>query len=192
MKTNEHLREEQVVPYLDGRVGADERVGIDAHLEACAECRTRLSELRGVLDVLGEWPAVEASAGFTAAVRARVEAEAQRQSRGWSWRWPRTLPNPREVRGWVYAGAAVVAAAVLLVVLRPASPPPSAPPTPIAQPTETPGGVTPGTETVKEGAGDDLAAVEPILLENYELLREFDILFEAQPKRKSGSVKRGT
>lgn len=179
MKTNEHLREEQVVPYLDGRLGADERVGIDAHLEACAECRTRLSELRGVLDVLGEWPAVEASAGFTAAVRARVEAEAQAGASAWTWRW-------------VYAGAAVVAAAVLLVVLRPPSPPPSAPPTPIAQPTETPGGVTPGTETVKEEAGDDLAAVEPILLENYELLREFDILFEAQPKRKSGSVKRGT
>ncbi|MBI4462357.1 MAG: zf-HC2 domain-containing protein [Acidobacteria bacterium] len=169
MSGNEHLREEQVVPYLDKRLGAAERAAIDGHLQSCAECRTRVAGLRGVLDVLGEWRAADPSPGLVAAVRTRVEAEAR--AKAWPWRWR-----------WVYAGV-VVAAAVILLVVGVWSPTPS-PPT---------GAGTEFTQSSEPtGVSDDLATVEPVILEDYDLLRDFDILFEVPATTGTTPEKRGT
>lgn len=173
MSEREHIREEQVIPYLDRRLEAGERADVERHLGACTECRTRLDELRAVMEVLGEWPAVEASAGFTAAVRARLEAEAQPAAR---------VPMHRDWR-WVYAGGLGVAAVVLLVVAFWGPVPP----------TTTPAGGRGQTAAVTgEEATDELATTEPVLLEDYELLRDFDVLFETQTQKEPGSGKRGT
>lgn len=173
MSEKGHIREEQVVPYLDRRLEAAERGDVERHLAACTECRTRLDELRVVMDVLGEWPAVEASAGFTAAVRARIEAEAQPAAR---------VPMHRDWR-WVYAGGLGVAAVVLLVVAFWGPVPPTTTPT---------GGSGQTAGVTGEEASDELATTEPVLLEDYELLRDFDVLFEAQAQKEPGSGKRGT
>jgi len=161
MKANEHLREAQVIPYLDGRLAASERVAVESHLESCLECRTQVAELRRLLEVLEEWPAAEPSASFAAELQRRLDAAAQPAS----W-WGRLQVRP------IYAGAlAVVLAAAALITLWPPSQPEPVEPAQVAS-------------LEAEGVGEeDLAPVEPVLLENYELLREFDILFEAPPAK---------
>lgn len=160
MKANQHLQEEQIIPYLDGRLAASERGEVARHLESCGECRTQLAELRRLLAVLEEWRAVEPSASFAAALQRRLERAAHPAS---SW-WARLHVRP------IYAGAlAVVLLAVVLIGLWSPSPPEMVTTTQV-----------PSLEVEALG-GEDLAELEPVLLENYELLREFDILFEAQP-----------
>src|SRR3972149_1791158 len=69
---SEHLREEDFIQYLDGRLNEAARAGLDRHLAACADCRGRVDELRGVMGVLGEWQAAGPSPRFDAALRARL------------------------------------------------------------------------------------------------------------------------
>jgi len=161
-----HLKEEQVVPYLDGRLASEEQAAVERHLTACAECRTRIKDLRGLLGVLDEWRGAEVSPGFPAAVRQRIEAESAGAARSGSWRW-------------VYAGALAVAAAVLLVII--VQPP-------VPEPTGLPAEVT---QTPEETA-EEMALVEPVVLENYELLRDFDLLFEPPAEKKPPTNKQGT
>lgn len=170
-----HLRDETLIPYLDGRLPADERARLDRHLESCADCRTRLAEFRALLDTLNTWPAPEPSPGFTPALRARLAAEPAQPTS--PWRWPRPYG-----RRWVYAGATALAAALLLVVVLWQPTPPPGPATPIAE--------TPATRAPEPG--DALATLEPLLLENYDLLREFDILFETPPNGETPTPERGT
>ncbi|MGH9777374.1 MAG: anti-sigma factor family protein, partial [Candidatus Acidiferrales bacterium] len=73
---SEHLKEEVMVPFLDGRLDPAERGPLEAHLAACADCRAHVDELRAVVGALGEWPAVLPSPSFDAALRARVAQEA--------------------------------------------------------------------------------------------------------------------
>lgn len=183
MSGNEHLREEQGVPYLDGRLADEERAAVERHLAACADCRTRLAELRGLFAVLAEWPAVEPSAGFAAAARARLEAEAQADAPRQAW-WQFGL-RP------AYAGALSAVVLILLVVVFMPTAPPLGPqtPEPIAAPATN---VAESGTTSARGPGEEseaaaLATLEPVLLENYELLRDFDVLFEsARPEPKNG------
>jgi anti-sigma factor RsiW len=164
-----HLREEDYIPYLDGGLEAPERSRVDEHLAACDACRARLDEMRSVMGVLDEWKAVEASPAFDAALRARLEQE-------------KTQPV-----GWLVfrpAYAVALAAAVLLALALtfwPSATPGPAPDmvqTP-PQATEEVAQVTPPVQTTGTDAAEeteDLAALE--VMENYELLDQFDILFD--------------
>lgn len=162
---NTHWREEDLIPYLDGRLSAAERARLDQHLAGCAPCRAQLEETRALMGVLEEWKAVEPSAGFDAALRARLEQEKSRRA-GWFVLRP------------AYAAAAVLA--LLLVIglslLQPGSTPSVSPaggpePSPPAQVAQAPAAAS--------GEEEDLAVLENrVLLENYELLEEFDVLFE--------------
>lgn len=49
------------------------------HLEACADCRTELAELRATMDLMDAWTAPEPSAYFDSRVHARLR-EAQREA----------------------------------------------------------------------------------------------------------------
>ncbi|MDA2914606.1 zf-HC2 domain-containing protein [Acidobacteriia bacterium AH_259_A11_L15] len=164
---SEHLREEEFIPYLDGRLSEAERERLDVHLAACAACRAHCGELRALLGVLGEWKAAEPSPAFDAALRARLAEEATPPPRWYSLR-------P------VFAGA--LAAAILLalgVVLWEPGAPDAGPPVVTRPPSPSLPTGPPGNETPPGVSGDDLAVLEnPVLLENYELLEEFDILFE--------------
>ncbi len=157
MKARGHLREEQVVPYLDARLPANEREEVERHLESCVECRQQLAELRTLLVVLEEWGAVAPSASFDAALQRRLETA--------SW-WARLHVRP------IYAGVlAVVLVAAVLIMLWSPRPPETVTVSPV-----------PPREAEALG-GEDLAGLEPVLLENFELLHEFDILFEPQPAK---------
>lgn len=177
MSERKHLREELVVPYLDGRLGVEERAEVERHLEACAECQARVSGVRGVLEVLSQWEAAEPSEGFSRAVETRLEAEAQAEAARQA-RWVVRL-RP------AHAGVLAAAVAVLLVVallpttverVEPPAPAPTARPTERAQPMPTP-----SAEADREADSGELAALEPALLEDYELLRDFDVLFDREP-----------
>lgn len=173
----EHLREEEFIPYLDGRVSEAERRRLDDHLAACADCRTHLYELRALMGVLADWTAAEPSAGFDAALRARFAEEANRPQP-----WYAVRP------AYAVALAAAVVAALGLTLWQPA--PPEANPPSVAQ-TQPPVTVAPAPAPLTQATpaqpavSDDLAVLEnPVLLENYELLDEFDVLFEPLAEEK--------
>jgi anti-sigma factor RsiW len=175
---SEHLREEELVPYLDGRLDESDRRRLEAHAAACADCRARVEETRALFRVLGEWKAEEPSPAFDAAVRARLEAE-EAEGAGWFWLRP------------VYAGAlaAVLLMAAVWVLWRPVTTeaPGEAPPqvAEVKPPVErAPAPPAPVEQTPEPApAGDDLAALDnPVLLEHYELLEGFDALFEPLAK----------
>jgi anti-sigma factor RsiW len=177
---SEHLREEVIIPYLDGRLSAAERGPVEAHLGACAGCRAQVDELRAVVGVLGEWPGVSPSPSFDAAVRARVAQEAE-QGTGWFVLRP----------AWGAALAAAVVIAFALAMWQPAEveppPLPSAPqvalqPQPRQTPQQTP--AQPGTN-----GSDELAVLDnPEVLDNFKLLSEFDILFEVEEEKEDGKT----
>ena len=48
----------QLSAYLDGALTQTERTAVDAHLDACADCRARLAELRTVASLIGALPAL--------------------------------------------------------------------------------------------------------------------------------------
>lgn len=88
--------------YLDGRLEAAGDVRLEAHVESCAACRTRLAALRDAREALRALPAAEAPRSFR--LRAAQVGAA-----------PRPRPAPPLVRAMpvLSAAAIVVFAAVL-------------------------------------------------------------------------------
>lgn len=82
--------ESRILPYVDGRLKADEMKEMEAHLKSCAACELRVNEFRAVSSLLDEMPQIEPSGAFDARVRARVAAEPVKQS----W-WSVFAPSPR-------------------------------------------------------------------------------------------------
>ena len=82
--------ENRLIAYLDGKANRTERREAEAHLAACAACRTRAEEFRLLCGVLDEVPMKEPSPAFDARLRARLAAEPPRRS-FWTW----LTPSPR-------------------------------------------------------------------------------------------------
>ena len=164
-ETHNHLREEDIVPYLESRLAGPERTQVEAHLSACAECRSHLAGLRSVMSVLDEWAAVEPSPSFDAAVRQRIAAEPEKVT---VWAWLSLQPA---------LGAALVMAVLLTgaISLWRVSPP------------ETTGNdLEVALENrLSEGWNEILAEEDELtlmesqeLMADYELFKQFDVLFE--------------
>ena len=88
---NCHNVEKNSITYLDCKLDARQRREVETHLASCAACRERVRQFTELWDILDEAPAVLPSAGFDAALRARVAQEAQRGS-FWGWL---VAPSPR-------------------------------------------------------------------------------------------------
>ncbi|MGE0703320.1 MAG: anti-sigma factor [Vicinamibacterales bacterium] len=58
-------RGEEIVAYLYDDLDAAERERLEAHVQACAACRSEMSSLRGIRRELGRWNPPEPSVGFT-------------------------------------------------------------------------------------------------------------------------------
>ena len=177
---SEHLKEENIVPFLDGRLDPAERGPVEAHLAACAACRAQVEELRAVVGVLGEWPGVSPSPSFDAALRARVAQEAE-QGSGWFALRP----------AWGAALAAGVVLAVAVASWQPGEveppPLPEAPGVAVAPQPSPPAGTQP-TQPETNGS-DELAVLDnPEVLDNFKLLSEFDILFEVEEEKEEGKT----
>ncbi len=145
--------EKRLIAYLDERASAAERRDVEAHLDACAACRTRAEEFRALWSVLDEAPAVEVSPAFDARLRARIAAEPPRQSL-----WASLVPSPR----------LAFAAALLLVLSVWIS---SLPPNPAQNPP---------VATTSEA---EFKMIKDLpLLEDYDVLANFEALSELPPQ----------
>jgi anti-sigma factor RsiW len=108
--------------YLDGELTAEERVEVEAQLDASVELRAELEEIRFARDAVRGLPQRDAPAGFWDAVMERVGA-ADLDSDVDAGDGPASVV-PIESRrrrvevGWI-AGAGAVAAAVIAVIVVP-------------------------------------------------------------------------
>lgn len=183
---SKHWGEEDFLTYVDARVGATERARLETHLAECPACRQQVEELRALRSVLEEWKPVTASVGFDARLRARLEqerlAEEQSRRRGWFVLRP------------AYAAALALAVLLALIVsLRPPVAPvvsktePGKPAAAVSAPSQAPEEVEePSAAPVRD---EDLAVLEdPMLMENYELLQEFDVLFDPLEKEEGKTL----
>jgi anti-sigma factor RsiW len=140
------------VAYLDGRIELRRRREVESHLAVCASCREQAEQFRELWDVLDEAPVILPSAGFDAAVRARIARESQGPS-FWSWLM---VPSPRLAIGIT----ALVAFSIWLSALPPTAQAPA--PAPVA---------------VASEAEFKMIADLPVL-EDYDVLSNFDVLSE--------------
>jgi anti-sigma factor RsiW len=101
--------ESRILGYVDGRLKESERLEVEKHLGACAACRLRVNEFRGVAGLLDELPQIQPSPAFDARVRARVAAEPVKKS-WWAW----LTPSPR-----VAFAASVLLVATVWIASRP-------------------------------------------------------------------------
>jgi anti-sigma factor RsiW len=95
--------ENRILPYVDGRLKANEMREVETHLKSCPACLLRVNEFRAVTGLLDELPQIEPSGAFDARVRARVAAEPVKQA----W-WAAFAPSLRVV----FAAAMLVVATV--------------------------------------------------------------------------------
>ncbi len=91
--------ENDLLPYLDGRLDAAAAAGVDAHLKVCAVCRKEVAQMRQTWKLLGYLPGRNVSAHLPARLleAARVQLEVERR---WTHKLRRHLP--------IIASAAVV------------------------------------------------------------------------------------
>ena len=176
---NMHWKEEEFLEYLDRRSAPAARARLDAHLAGCADCGRQLEEMRALGNVLDEWTPAPVSAGFETRLRSRI-AEVQPAPRGWF-----------ALRPAVAMGLAAVAALAVAVMLWQSpeqdvvqvNPPTPAPTVPIAPQ------IPPSDGTASAADAEALAFLEnPALLNDYELLEEFDVLFESLEKENGKSL----
>ncbi len=142
--------EKILIEYLDGRLGAREKGAAEAHLEACGACRRRAREFGELWGILEQQPALLPTAGFDAAVRARIAQQGQR----WNlWGW--LAPSPR---------LAVAVMALLAVSIWLSSLPRNLQP-------------QPAPVAMASDAEFHMIANLPVL-ENYDVLANFEVLSE--------------
>lgn len=183
------VEREQLFAYVARMLEGREETMVREHLEQCARCRTAAEELRRLDAVLDEWRPAEPSPWFDTRVRAAVAAMRAKKTRRpfFAWPWEKL---------WVPALALLVIIVAALAILRTRPSPqapqpvaqkeqpmqPAATKSPEAQPemlaqSETPSAAQPGTAT--PSVEDELTLYENLgILEDYELLANFDILSE--------------
>jgi len=180
---NAHWKEEEFLEYLDRRSAPDARARLEAHLAQCVDCRRELEDLRALGSVLDEWTPAPVSAGFEARLRARL-VEEKPAPRGWP------ILRPALVMG--LAAVAALAVAVMLwrspepdvVQVEPQTRAPGVP-APVAVAPQAP----PTDEAATTAETEALALLDnPVLLNDYELLEEFDVLFELLEKENGKSL----
>ena len=84
-----HLEEEDIIPYLEGKLDEALLPGVEFHLNGCGDCRAHLAALRSVMAEMDEWAVSEPPASpssFDAAVRLKIAAEGSEET-GWLARW---------------------------------------------------------------------------------------------------------
>jgi predicted anti-sigma-YlaC factor YlaD len=110
--------------YVNGALTEDERVAIDAHLEACADCRAELEFERRIAAEIAALP-IDAEPAW-AAMEQRLEAPAKRRAKPMG---RRTMRTAKAALPWI--GWALAAQILLLLGMRATLPAPkaAAPPT---------------------------------------------------------------
>ncbi|HZC05544.1 MAG TPA: zf-HC2 domain-containing protein [Ktedonobacterales bacterium] len=77
------LQRERLSAYLDGELGAEERVALDAHLSGCERCQDELAALRQTRSLLRALPTPAMPRAFTLPAQPAV-AERRRSAPAWT------------------------------------------------------------------------------------------------------------
>jgi anti-sigma factor RsiW len=119
MTAYDALDPDMLSAYLDGEVTDAERAAVEQQLEASAEWRAELADVRAARDAVRGLPVREAPSGFWDAVHARVAADDDLAEADADVVVPITAaPAHRRRRvAWIAASAAAVAAVVAIVVI---------------------------------------------------------------------------
>ena len=160
--------ETNAIAYLDGNLPPAQQDAMERHLALCSACRERVEGFTQVKGLLDEWESVQPSPFFHTRLAARLEEEAVSQS-WWSRLagWQEWVPRP--VAGSLFAVVFAVVVTVAVVLLR-YSPTPT--------PSETTRSTAPAV-TVAATGGDEMALYQELpLLEDWEVLRNFEVLQE--------------
>jgi len=98
--------------FLDGRLAAARRSEVEAHLDACPQCRRQLEALRWIRDVaLKQLPGEDVPPALAGRVAAALDAAFERSRPAASLRIGRRWPK------WAAAGALLAAVALALLVV---------------------------------------------------------------------------
>ena len=81
----EHLTDEQFQDYLDGNLTGNDFALVEAHLDACEQCRDNLRQYRLLYERLGDDAGFSLPADFTATVVSRIEQESPETSPSRLW-----------------------------------------------------------------------------------------------------------
>ncbi len=155
---NCHKLDSVLIEYLDGRLPARERAGVERHLASCPECAGYARDFRSVFSSLEAWKAPEVSPWFYARLRQRIAvAEAEAAERR-TWRGLVRLVR-RPVYGWAMAGV-VLAASFVVWNARQAAPVRNAPAT--------------RAVAAERPRMDEIIPV----VDDYEIVADFDLLGE--------------
>lgn len=100
---------------------ASDEAWLDAHLEACDDCRAMAEARAEAVAALRQAPKLRASEGFAARVAAAARAEAEAGRREAHAAPPRLEPVRRPFTQWAFAGAAVAATVTFAVLVGPNS-----------------------------------------------------------------------
>ena len=93
---------EQFDERLDGRLAQSQQAAFDAHVAACADCRSEWRAYAGAWEVIERQPGIEPSFGFVERTLWRLD---ERPAVGRSWFWQPTVR-------WATLAAAVVTLSV--------------------------------------------------------------------------------
>jgi hypothetical protein len=108
---------ELISGYCEGSLDTASRVTFEAHLAACAKCRSAEQGVRAVWTSLDEMPVVEAPATLRADVWKRIEASPAKAPASKSSSRAPSLASLFTRRGLALAGAAVVVLALMAVTI---------------------------------------------------------------------------
>lgn len=172
------LKPEEVFAYAQHLLEAREEAAARAHLAECAACRSLLDQYERLDRVLGEWEPVEPSASFDARLAEAVRRAEVARARRW-------LVGP-ESQGWLAPACLLALVAVASVVFvrstRRAAPLPERSLATNLAPAGPGRPAAPSADT----ADDELNLYKDLpVLENYDLLAEFDVLSELSGRSKN-------
>lgn len=158
--------ERSLLAYLDTRATPAERRQVETHLAECSACTERVDQFRLLFGALDELPAVAPSVNFDAAVRARVAQEPPSAAF-----WAALLAAPR----LVFALTALMVFSVWLASFSPSG-----------------GPVTTGTskavaQMTSRSSEAEFGMIKNLpVLEDYDVLANFDVLSELPSERAAG------
>ena len=160
--------ETHAVDYLDGKLSRADGKAVELHLAACASCAERLRGFSEVNRLLDGWEAIRPSASFNARLEQRILTHPELES-GWWERFSlgfRLFPFAKPALAGVVLGIMIFA--VIVARYSPAS----------FDTVSSDSATTPVVATVSSG-NDELVLYQDLpVLENLDLLSNFEVLQE--------------
>ena len=101
-----HAKDLELFDLLAGKLAANSRESLEAHIASCPECAKRREDLRATWGLLGEWEVEDPGVDLLAGIRAAVEKNREKGRAS-------TVPHRLNLRFVLRAAAAVLVAVLV-------------------------------------------------------------------------------